>query len=89
MAALALIEGDPRLATADVLVDPITSSRSAFEQYHALVAAERAIHHLSPEHRSRVRAAVEAQLAGPLGERSSDRRTLAQRILERLTSYQG
>src|SRR5690606_14267217 len=34
IAALALIEADPRLATADVLVSAISESRSNFEQYH-------------------------------------------------------
>lgn len=87
--ALALVEGDPRLATADILVDAIVHSRSAFEQYHALVAADRALEHLSPEDRSRVGVAVESSLAGPLGERSSDRRTVARRILEKLRSTNG
>ncbi|MDM7853885.1 hypothetical protein [Cellulomonas alba] len=82
--ALALIERSPRLATADVLVDAIAHSRSAFEQYHALVAAERALHHLSADGRSRVREAVESVLDGPLGESSSDRRTVARRVAARL-----
>jgi hypothetical protein len=82
IAALALVEADPRLATAELLVDAITDSRSAFEQYHGLLAAERALRHLAAGERSRVRAAVEVALNGPLGERSSDRRTLARRIVD-------
>lgn len=84
IAALALIERSPRLATGSVLVDGILRSRSAFEQYHALVAAERALDHLAADDRSRVGEAVEAVLAGPLGESSSDRRTVARRIAARL-----
>ncbi len=84
IAALALIEGNPRLGTAGVLVEAILNSRSTFEQYHALVAAESAVDHLSAEDRSRVREAVESVLSGSLGDRSSDRRTVARRLLERL-----
>lgn len=84
IAALALVEGDPRLATAEVLVDAIVRSRSTFEQYHALVAAEGALDQLSAADRARVREAVESVLAGPLGDTSSDRRTVARRVLGRL-----
>jgi hypothetical protein len=89
MVALALIERSPGLAPADVLVDAILRSRSTFEQYHGLVAAESALDHLSDEERRRVRDAVESVLAGPLGEKSSDRRTVARRIVERLTAGGG
>lgn len=87
--ALALIERNPRLATADVLVDAITNSRSAFEQYHALVAADRALDSLLDEERMRIRDAVESLLAGPIGQKTSDRRTAAQRILKRFTTAEG
>ncbi|GAA3539582.1 hypothetical protein AFL01nite_26060 [Aeromicrobium flavum] len=80
--ALALLEAEPRLARADLLVDAIGHSRSSYEQYHALVAAERAWVHLPAADQDRVRAAVETLLAGPLGEKTSDRRLVARRILE-------
>jgi hypothetical protein len=89
IAALALVEGDPRLATADVLTEAITHSRSTFEQYHALVAAESGLTHLPAEDRARIGEAVESILAGPLGERSSDRRTVARRVLETLARLDG
>ena len=82
--ALALLESNPQLATDDVLVDAIGHSRSTFEQYHGLVAAEAALDELSPPGRAAVKGAVESVLAGPLGEKSSDRRTVARRVLERL-----
>lgn len=84
IAALALAEADPRLTTADLLIDAIRDSRSSFEQYHGLVAAEKALSHLDPQDRAHLAATIEAVLAGPLGERSSDRRTVARRILDEL-----
>ena len=81
--ALALIEDNPGLASAGLLVEAIVHSRSSFEQYHALVAAEHALDHLTTGGRAQVRGAVETVLAGPLGVKSSDRRTMAHRILER------
>ena len=89
VAALALIQRDPRLVTADVLVDAIVHSQSSFEQYHALVAAESALDHLSTTERERLRQAVAAVLSGSLGDRSSDRRTVARRLLEKLTPANG
>jgi hypothetical protein len=86
--ALALIERNPRLGSAHVLVEALVHSRSSFEQYHALVAAENALDDLPADDRARVREAVESVLAGRLGEKSSDRRTIARRILQRLTPTQ-
>ncbi|TCI95900.1 hypothetical protein [Aeromicrobium sp. IC_218] len=80
--ALALIERDPRLATLEVLKQATVHSRSSFEQYHGLSAAEAALPFLSPDDRLRLRRAVEALLIGPLGDSSSDRRTVARRILD-------
>jgi hypothetical protein len=85
MVAIALVQAAPRLATAEVLVEAIADTRSSFEQYQALVAAERSVGDLSEPDRARVREAVESLLAGPLGQRSSDRRTVARRLLETLS----
>lgn len=60
--ALGLIQGNPGLADVQVLVEGIRASRSAFEQYHALVAAEET--KLADEEGNAVRAAVEAELRG-------------------------
>ena len=89
IAALALVEGDPRLVSADILVAAITDSRSTFEQYHALVAAERSVGRLSSQDRARVRGAVESVLAGSLGDTSTDRRTVARRLLVELDTGDG
>jgi hypothetical protein len=88
MFALGLIEANPRLADVRVLVDGIRASRSAFEQYHALVAAAGA--KLGGEEAKAVRAAVEAEVRGdprPDGSEpgikpGSDRMTLARRLLQ-------
>jgi len=85
IAALALAEADPRLATVGMLISAVNESRSSFEQYHGLLAAEAALPHLDDEDRHRLGAVVDALLAGPLGQRSSDRRTVARRILDRLS----
>ncbi|MGD9960601.1 hypothetical protein [Nocardioides sp.] len=81
--ALALIQGNPALAEPGPLVEAIAHPRSAFEQYQALVAAQRSVEHLPTAERQAVLAAVEEALAGPLGETSSDRRSVARTILEK------
>ena len=81
--AIALIEEEPRLAVATVLVDAIVHSRSAFEQYHALSAAERALELLPADERASLLKAVKSVLDGRLGETASDRGRVARRILER------
>ena len=86
IAALALAEAAPRLATADMLVSAIGESRSSFEQYHGLMAARAALGHLDAGARARLRATLETVLDGPLGDHSSDRRILARRILDDLAS---
>lgn len=83
--ALALVQERPRLATVDILVEAIEHSRSPFEQYQALVAAEQAAPELSAPDRERLRTALESVVTGPLGERSSDRRTVARRLLQQLS----
>jgi hypothetical protein len=81
--AIALIEEAPRLAVPTALVDAIVHSRSAFEQYHALSAAERALDSLLADDRAKVLEAVKLVLDGRLGETASDRGRVARRILER------
>ena len=88
--ALGLMQGDPQLANVEVLVDGIRASRSAFEQYHALRAAEVAV--LRGEDAKAVRSAVQAELRGELRAdgidtrigTDSDRFRTAQRVLRAL-----
>ncbi len=86
---LGLMQAAPQLAVTHVLEDAIRGSRSAFEQYHALLAAVNA--QLRGEQWQAVRAAAEAELRGDaradgveagLGQ-DSERRGLAQRLLLR------
>ncbi|CUR57388.1 putative Flagellar associated protein [metagenome] len=81
--ALALIQGNPVLAEAEPLAEAIVRPRSAFEQYQALVAAQRSVDLLADPGRDQVLSAVQEVLAGPLGQSSSDRRTVARHILEK------
>lgn len=88
--ALGLMQADPDLADRSVLVDGIRGSRSAFEQYNALLAAAGA--KLEREEAREVKAAVEAELRGeprPDGvdadiNTETSRYVLAQRVLKAL-----
>jgi hypothetical protein len=87
---LGLIQGNAALADAEVLVQGIRSSRSAFEQYNALVAAEGA--RLAGEEANALLAAVQEELRGdprPDGVESgikpgSGRMVVATRLLAQL-----
>jgi hypothetical protein len=85
---LGLMQTNPSLADAQILVDGIRESRSAFEQHNALLAAAQA--NLAGEEEKAVRAAVEAEVRGdprPDGTKygipaDSERMALAQRLLQ-------
>ncbi|NVK80340.1 hypothetical protein [Streptomyces morookaense] len=80
--ALALMQGAPDPAHLDAVLDSLTRSRSAFEQYQSLVAAELLTPYLAQPERNRLAAALRTQLApGGFVARSSERSRLAERIL--------
>ncbi|WP_405617916.1 hypothetical protein [Streptomyces sp. NBC_00076] len=80
--ALALMQGSPETADLDTALEGIERSRSAFEQYQALVAAECMAPLLSPAELARLQRSVREQLApGSFVARSTDRRRVAERIL--------
>jgi hypothetical protein len=83
--ALVLMREDPTVADFDAILDGITSSRSAFEQYQALAAAERLLPDLDPESRGLLRKALLEQ-TGPGGwiKPDEDRSPAAQRMLAAL-----
>lgn len=56
--ALGMMQADPRLHDFDALLPLVEEAGSAFEQYHALVLAEKMADGLDPEQRSRMAAAV-------------------------------
>lgn len=87
---LSVIQGAPSLAVPEILVEGIRGSRSAFEQYHALVAALRC--DLTGDDAHAVRRAVSDEVAGvPRGDgnpawigRGTDRAGVARRLLAQL-----
>ncbi|MGW2034701.1 hypothetical protein [Streptomyces sp. NPDC001811] len=79
--ALALMQGDSALVTWDCVLEAIENSRSAFEQYQALVVAESAMSHLGAQDVPRLLRALHTQMNGGWVNRSIERRKLAQRIL--------
>lgn len=83
--ALALMQGDPDAADLDLALDTIERSRSAFEQYQALVVAEILIPTLSSADRARLAESLHEQLRpGSYVSRSQTRRAVAERILRAL-----
>ncbi|WP_371480126.1 hypothetical protein [Kitasatospora sp. NBC_00315] len=82
--ALALMQGDPALADLDSVLEAIEHPRSAFEQYHALLAARGLASRLAAAAWQRMRDTVSAQLVAPGGiPYGSDRSWLAEKILAR------
>jgi len=87
---LGLMQGDPGLLDADLVIDCIARSNSAFEQWLALGVADLALHRFTPAQAGRLRQAIAVELAsdgsgrGLIGSDSS-RRVIAERLTERLT----
>lgn len=81
--ALAILEGVPDRARLDFLLDAVENSRTAFEQYHALLALKLLGTDVPAAARDHVAAVLQAQFTreGFLG---TDRFVLAQDILARL-----
>jgi hypothetical protein len=79
--ALALIQERPEWGALDFVLDAIEHSRSAFEQYHALKAAEAMLNGLNEEERRRL---AEVCRSAPFLDTPSDRRALRDRLLQRL-----
>jgi hypothetical protein len=82
--ALGLMEGALRLADFPSVLAAITSSLSAFEQYHALYVANLMVASLSADERSQLQEALQREaVRGQMGEDFS-RTTLAEQILTRI-----
>jgi hypothetical protein len=80
--AIVLMREDPNVADVGAILDAIANSRSAFEQYQALAAAERLLPKLDPQSRGLLENALLNQ-TGPGGyiTPTTDRWTAAQRML--------
>ncbi|MQS16887.1 hypothetical protein F7Q99_33045 [Streptomyces kaniharaensis] len=87
--ALALMQGDPSLVTWTCVFDAIEHSRSAFEQFQALVAARTAVHRLPAVEHAMLRRTLEAQLHGGWISRSVQRRHMTEDILAALAHPAG
>lgn len=80
--AIALMQADPEVADIELILNVISSSHSAFEQYNALVAAQVALANLSEADKIRLATAIRRQLDhGGYISRSTDRRLIAEQIL--------
>jgi hypothetical protein len=82
---LGMMQGRPDQASYSAMMDALTSSMSAFEQYHALELARRMLPQLSPEQRTELELAIERQTSrGGWIEPGTDRWMLAERIRKEL-----
>ena len=79
--AIGLMEGDARVRDLDAVVTAITAPLSAFEQFHALVVAERMVTSgsLTNVERTLLRQSIQAALRGGSLDQSSDRYRLGTR----------
>ncbi|MCC9309062.1 hypothetical protein LN042_18570 [Kitasatospora sp. RB6PN24] len=85
--ALALTQGNAALGDFESVLEYVEHPRSAFEHYHALLAARSMLSRLGRDQRMRLRTAIINQLLAPDGiPDASDRRWIAERILARLDS---
>jgi len=83
--ALAMMQATPRADEADLALDAVVSSKSAFEQWHGLAALQRMLPHLSEAQRVRLHDALSA-VAFDAG--SSERATVRDSMLNELRSGQ-
>jgi hypothetical protein len=85
LVALALMEGNPRLADFEIIREAVTNSKSAFEQYHGLAAAYKMIPALTSDQRAELARAIAQQRQGN-GHIApgSDRWELSEAILQQL-----
>jgi hypothetical protein len=88
--ALALTQGNAALGDFESVLEYVEHPRSAFEHYHALLAARGMLTRLGRDQRMRLRTAVINQLLAPDGiPDASDRRWIAERILAKLDAIGG
>ena len=81
---LALARIDPRRQHIELALPGITESRSAFEQYHALLLADRLLQLLHPTAAVRLRDAIEQEIDKTIERSDPSRWAVAQRLLKKL-----
>jgi hypothetical protein len=82
--ALASVYEHPEAETIDIVLDGIAHSRSAFEQFHAMVLADNMIAMLTPNQKIELRSMLESPQTRAWVQDDTDRRTLANTILSKL-----
>jgi hypothetical protein len=82
--ALVLMADEPALGDTESVLDAISHSRSAFEQYQALETAISMLATMSDVERSRLAESLRNQMNGGWITRGTDRRRLAETLLEHL-----
>ena len=85
VSALAILQAEPRLGSASILVEAIDSPRSPFELYQALVAVTIMLDSLDPATKAEVGAAIERALSssdmlGPTTEQAAMARAILARV---------
>ncbi|GAA4735659.1 hypothetical protein GCM10023350_19390 [Nocardioides endophyticus] len=78
------LQGHPEIVDVSIIDRALTSPRSAFEQYHALMALEAVVDRLTSPEKARFRRKIDRLLGAPLWKPSSDRRKLGAQLVELL-----
>ena len=82
--ALAMMQAKRELRNFDAALATVEHSRSAFEQYHAMLLAAEMIDDLDPAQRRRLAEAIKTERRGLRFRRDADRWRLSEDILQRL-----
>jgi hypothetical protein len=81
---LALARIDPRPEQIELALSCVRETRSAFEQYHALLLAETLLPSLDPIAATELRSAISTELGATIRQDNQNRWVLAQRLMEKL-----
>jgi formylglycine-generating enzyme required for sulfatase activity/cellulose biosynthesis protein BcsQ len=81
---LALARTDPQRQHIDLALSAIGQSRSAFEQYHALLLADRLLPSLHPSAAGQLQSTINEQLGKTITSNDQSRWAIAQRLLKNL-----
>ncbi len=83
--AFALMQADPKLASGKLIAQSILASKTAFEQYHAVRAADETVAELNPEEKKAIKAAIKKQRGvGGYLVAGTDRAELADNVMAKL-----
>jgi len=82
--ALALARSDPQRGHIELALNAISTSRSAFEQYHGLMLAEKLVQLLDPTARLQLHAAISRQVGTSITDDDRSRADTARALLDLL-----